>query len=291
MGEMKKWGILLACLLGVSGLSAQRLWVRVALGEESQDFHWSIAGNSAGQDPNVYSELKWHGVSGPAGRVALEWRPVGRWRVFASGSRVFTGSGTMTDTDYGLDNRYDPIYHQQFTANAGHSESVAGAVGYLLRGARWVVTPYVGYGIDEQYFPVKDPAEGLNSSYAAKWSGPLVKADGSWQLPGRWQVVADLTYHQVRYHATADWNLIPEFAHPVSFRHTADGYGIEVEGGLRYRVGPRVIVGLRGGYFDWETGTGIDQLYLSTGGSDETQLNGAIRNGWRGMLGVEVGLF
>jgi hypothetical protein len=51
------------------------------------------------------------------------------------------------------------------------------------------------------------------------------------------------------------------------------------------------MVGLRGGYFDWETGTGIDQLYLSTGGSDETQLNGAIRDGWRAMLGVEIGLF
>lgn len=294
MGEMKKWGILLACLLGGSGLSAQRLWVRVALGEESQDFHWSIAGNSAGQDPNVYSELKWHGVSGPAGRIALEWRPIGRWRVMASGSRVFTRSGTMTDTDYGLDNRYDPIYHQQFTVHTGHSETLATAIGYsLLSGGRLRLTPFIGYAIDQQYFPVTDPGgpyEGLNSSYAARWMGSLAKADGSWELSGRWQVVADVGYHQVRYHATADWNLIPEFAHPVSFRHTADGYGIEAEAGLRYRVSGRVALGLRGGYFDWETGTGIDQLYLSTGGSDETQLNGAIRNGWQAMLGIEVGL-
>jgi hypothetical protein len=295
MRKINSWGILLACLFGGSGLSAQKLWVRVSAGGESQDFHWSIAGNSAGRDPNVYSELKWHAVSGPVGRAALEWRPVGRWRVIASGSQVVARSGTMTDTDYGLDNRYDPIYHQAFVVNSGHSESVAAAVGYSLWDkGRWRLAPYIGYAVNQQYFPVTDPGgpyEGLNSSYTAKWRGPLVKAVGSWQLSGRWQVVADLTYHQVRYHATADWNLIPEFAHPVSFRHTADGYGIEAEGGLRYRVGSRVMVGLRGGYFDWETGTGIDQLYLSTGGSDQTQLNGVSRRGWRALLGVEVGLF
>jgi hypothetical protein len=269
---------------------AQRLWIGVSTGVESQDFRWSIAGNSAGQDPNIYSELKWGGVSGPAGRVALEWRPAGRWRVLATGSRVFTRAGTMTDTDYGLDNRHDPIYSQQFAAQTGHSSSVAAAIGYVLRGARWEITPYAGYDIHEQYFPVTDPSEGLNSSYAAKWFGPLVKADGVWLMSGRWQVVADVSYHQVRYHATADWNLIPEFAHPVSFRHMADGYGIEADAGLRYRIG-RVRLIARAGYFDWETGTGIDQLYLSAGGSDQTQLNGVVREGWRGLLGIELGLF
>ncbi len=295
MRKMKNWGILLTCLFGWWGLSAEKWGVRVSAGGESQDFHWSIAGNSAGQDPNVYSELKWHAVSGPVGRVELLWKPCGRWRVLGGGSRVVVRSGTMTDTDYGLDNRYDPIYHQVFVINSGHSGSVAAAVGYSLwDNGRWRLTTYIGYAIDQQYFPVTNPGGpfvGLNSWYAAKWLGPLVKAIGSWQLSGRWQVVADLTYHQVRYHATADWNLIPEFAHPVSFRHVADGYGIEAQGGLEYKVSSRVRVGLRGGYFDWATGTGIDQLYLSTGGSDQTKLNGVVRNGWRAVLGVEVGLF
>ena len=278
-------------LLAGLNVRAQRLWVGVSTGVERQDFHWSIAGNSAGQDPNVYSELKWRGVSGPAGQIAMEWRPAGRWRVLAAATRVFTEAGTMTDTDYGLDNRHDPIYSQQLAAHAGHSSSAEVAVGYVLRSGRWEITPYAGYGIHEQYFPVTDPAEDLNSSYAAKWLGPLVKADGAWQLSDRWRVVADVSYHQDRYHATANWNLIPEFAHPVSFRHTADGYGIEEDAGLRYRICKRVGVSVRGGYFNWETGTGIDQLYLSAGGSDQTQLNGVVRHGWRAGLGVEVGMF
>jgi outer membrane protease len=285
-------GILaLACFLCGAGLSAQKLWVRVSAGEESQDFHWSIAGNSAGMDPNIYSELKWRGVVGPVGQVAFEWRPAGRWRVEVDGRRMFTRSGTMTDTDYGLDNRYDPIYHQEFAARRGYSEAAILAVGYVLRVDRFEVEPEIGYGIDHQYFPVTDLSEGLNSSYAATWQGPLVKANGAWQLSRRWQIIAAIRYHQVRYHATADWNLIPQFAHPVSFRHTAEGYGVDTEAGVRYTWGGRVALRIQGGYFDWETGTGIDQLYLHTGGSDQTQLNGVVHNGWQTRVGIEVGIW
>ena len=289
---------MLLCLAGgagLPGLEAQKLWVRVGAGAERQDFSWSIAGNSAGRDPNVYSELKWRGISGPAGRIDLLWKPGGRWRIMAGGGRVFARSGSMTDTDYGLDNRFDPLYHQQFKVTAGYSYSGGAAAGYcLFCGDRFELTPFIGYGYEEQYFPVTDPGgpyDGLNSSYAAKWFGPLVKANGTWQLSGRWQVVMDASYHQVRYHATADWNEIAGFAHPVSFRHTADGYGIEGEMGVRYGASSRIGVRATVGYFDWETGTGIDQLYLSTGGGDQTQLNGVLRRGWRAMLGMEIGVF
>ena len=117
---------------GLPGLEAQKLWVRVSAGAERQDFSWSIAGNSAGQDPNVYSELKWRGVSGPTGRIEALWKPGGRWRVLAGGARVFMRSGSMTDTDYGLDNRFDPVYRQQFKVTAGYSYSGGAAVGYCL---------------------------------------------------------------------------------------------------------------------------------------------------------------
>ena len=118
----------------------------------------------------------------------------------------------------------------------------------------------------------------------------MVRGEGSLALGRRWQVVADAVYHQVAYHATADWNLIPSFAHPVSYRHTADGYGVEADAGLRYIAGKRISLEARGGYFNWQTGTGIDQVYLTAGGSDQTQLNGVVREGWRCTLGVEIGV-
>ena len=40
-------------------------------------------------------------------------------------------------------------------------------------------------------------------------------------------------------------------------------------------------------WFDWETGTGIDVLYLQSGGQQQTRLNGAQRNGWGVRAGVE----
>jgi Protochlamydia outer membrane protein len=297
---IKNLSWLLALSLVVGHAAAQmesdgRLQVRLSTGYERQDFHWSIAGNSAGQDPNVYSELKWRGISGPTGRLDLNWDVCRRWRIFATGSRVFSRGGSMTDSDYGLDNRNDQIYHQQFNASGGYSEGVAAGVGYsLLVSGPFRLTPFIGYSIDAQYFPITDPGgpySQLNSNYSAKWLGPLVKMDAAWQVVKGWQVVAAVTYHQVNYRGKADWNLISTFAHPVSFRHTADGYGVEAAAGLRYRAGRRVFVNMGAGYFNWQTGTGIDQLYLSAGGSQQTQLNGVLREGWRGMLGAELGLF
>ena len=288
--------LLLLLLIGQRGLAQEdKLLIRLSSGYEGQDFHWSIAGNSAGQDPNIYSELKWRNTGGPSGKVDLQWKPWGRWRVFASGSRVFTRSGSFTDTDYGLDNRYDAVYHQEFNVRSGYSEAASAGIGYsLLKGGRWQLTPFAGYGITAQYFPIVDP-DGpfgqLNSSYSAKWLGPLVGADASWQFCKRWQVVANASYNQVKYHAVADWNLISSLAQPVSFRHKADGYGFEAEAGMRYKASCRLAVELRGGYFEYETGKGIDQLYLSTGGSDETQLNGVVREGYRAILTVEMRLF
>jgi hypothetical protein len=276
-------------------LSGQTLWIKASGGYLRESFRWSIAGNSAGRDPNVYSELKWQGTAGPAAGVEFRWHAGQRWTVFGQGSRAFVTTGKMTDTDYGLDNRYDPIYSQQFAVHAGHSGSAAAAVGYaLVNRGRFRLTPYLGWGFEQQYFPVSDPGapyEGLHSSYAARWLGPLAKAEASWLLSGRWQVVADIYYHQVSYHATADWNLIADFSHPVSFRQYAEGYGLDAEAGLRFTAAKRVAICLRGGYFDWETGTGIDQLFLNMGGSDQTQLNGVVRDGWKGAVTIEWAVF
>ena len=292
-------GIFLCLLLGQSrGMAQQdesKLLVDLSGGYQRQDFRWSIAGNSAGQDPNVYSELKWRGVSGPAGVVDLHWKAWKRWRVYASGSRVFTRRGTMSDTDYGLDNRHDILYQESFPAVNGYDEAVTGAIGYCISCSGPLrLTAYIGYGIDAQYFPVTDPGgpySELNSSYSGQWRGPMVRGEGSIALGRRWQIVADASYHQMTYHGRADWNLIPTFAQPVSFRHRADGYGVEADAGLKYKACRRIAVEVGGGYFEWQTGTGIDQLYLAAGGSDQTQLNGVVREGWKCKLGVEIGIY
>src|SRR6202000_2183022 len=118
-----------------------------------------------------------------------------------------------------------------------------------------------------------------------KWFGPFIKLEACWQLAKHWMVTADAAYHQVDYRAQADWNLIAAFAQPLSFRHRAEGYGVEAGTRLCYRVGSRIVLDIGGGYFNWQTGTGTDQLYLSAGGRGRTPLNGGTRDGWRGRDG------
>ena len=273
----------LLILLG-TGRCLGQVRVAVSAGYEREDLHWSIAGNSAGQDPNIYSELKWRNAAGVFARADVKWTLWKRWRIAASGSRTFTRWGSMTDTDYGLDNRHDVLYHQQFPVTGGFSESGSLGVGYaLVEGGHFTVTPSLGYAIRSQHFPVTDgdgPFAGLNSSYDAKWFGPFVRVDGGWRIGSRWQLDIAARYDQVVYRGVADWNLIAQFAHPVSFRHRADGYGITGEAGVTYKFDRRLELSLKGEYFNWETGTGIDELYLQTGGVQQTQLNGVWLDGF-----------
>jgi hypothetical protein len=278
------------------GLAAQeagsRLRVRVVTGYQQENLHWSIAGNSAGQDPNVYSELKWRRVGGPLAGIALEGNFFKRWRFFADGGRSFTRSGRVTDTDYGGDNRTDAVYQQGFDSHEGYSYAVLVGVGYrLVVKPRLRLTPYIGYGWSGESLSILDPGgvySFLSSHYVTGWKGPLVKLDAAGRLAGRWEWEADIVYHQVDYGAKADWNLIATFNHPVSFRQMAQGYGVDWHAGLRYRVGRFVMLRAGGGYFSWQTGKGVDNLFLRSGGVDKTRLNGVGRDGWKGEVGVEI---
>jgi len=266
-----------------------RLRVRVSGGYERENFSWSIAGNGSGQDPNVLSELKWRSVGGVSAGIDLEARIWRRWRGWLSGGRVWTRWGRLTDTDYGLDNRNDQLYRAQLPVTDGSGGHIAVGAGYdLLRTGSLRVTPFAGYGLEEQTFLINGGGYAqLDSRYASKWMGPLVKLAAEWAPAKRWRLNAEGGYSQVVYRATADWNLIPEFSHPVSFRHHADGFGVRGALGVRYAVTRGIGVLAEGNCFDWETGTGIDALYLQTGERQQTQLNGVRRDGWGARIGVE----
>src|SRR5882757_1942569 len=84
-------------LLSPCGANAQKLTFSLSSGYQSEDFRWSIAGNSQGTNPNIYSELKWKSLSGPVLGMELGWR---FWRSFvlrSSFSRLFIVSGAVTD--------------------------------------------------------------------------------------------------------------------------------------------------------------------------------------------------
>ena len=48
--------------------------IGIYTGYRSENVRWSVAGNPQGQDPNIYSELIWQGLSGPLFAADLRWK-------------------------------------------------------------------------------------------------------------------------------------------------------------------------------------------------------------------------
>src|SRR5512140_2820776 len=97
--------VFLLLLGAVAGSGQDRVQVQVMGGYQQEDLRWSIAGNSSGRNPDIYSELKWHAVGGLSTGAVLSWVVWRRLVVLAEGSRMFTSSGRVSDTDYGGDDR------------------------------------------------------------------------------------------------------------------------------------------------------------------------------------------
>ena len=122
------------------------------------------------------------------------------------------------------------------------------------------------------------------------WKGFTGSFTAVFPLGRRWEADPSFAYHQVTLTGTADWNLIDNFQHPVSFRDHADGFGVVPSLVLLYRLRSHWSVFAHGSYGYWRTGTGVDELYLSNGQTSLTQYNGARRSGGDAGLGFRLSL-
>jgi hypothetical protein len=268
----------------------QKAQLSFSAGKQQENFNWSIAGNQNGQSPNILSELKWKDVSGTAYSGSLQWNFWKRFSVYGSYNKVDVHSGSVNDMDYGADSRTQPVYTGNFSDNKGYNSQWLAGMGYVVFNNKlFSLIPYVGYGTSQQNLYIIDLTgqfPGLNSSYFTSWKGPFLKVTSSLKIWRGLKLAADITYNQLTYSAHGDWNLIQEFQHPVSYSHMADGYGINANTRLVYNITQNVAVNIGYGYYNWETGNGTDQLYLSTGAVDKTQLNCVYRYGYQITGGV-----
>lgn len=267
----------------VSAQSGDKLQLSVGTGYQKENFHWSIAGNADGQNPNVYSELKWHNIAGETWYSSLQYNFWNRFWITGGYSYSKITSGTSNDTDYGADNRTDSVYDQNFSSNKGSTSTWSADIGCSVIQTRKIqLLPSIGYSSNYQNYyllgNVGDFAQ-VNSSYKTNWKGTYLKLKVRFQLIGPLCIAASATYNQIKYNAAADWNLIENFQHPVSFRDNANGYGFNGNAGLLYAITKHISIHAGLTWFDWETGKGIDQLYLTNGTTDKTQMNGASRKG------------
>ena len=214
----------------------------------------------------------------------FQWNIWRRIAMFANYHHENIKSGSVNDMDYNGDNRTSPIYTGNFSDNKGYTASWFAGAGYVIFNNKlFSLIPYIGYGNNTQSLYIVDLTgqfPGLNSIYQTHWNGGTVGVKSSLKICTRLKAAATIVYNQINYSGEGNWNLINEFQHPVSYRHNAQGYGLSATAALNYNFTPNIALRISYAYFNWQTGTGNDFLYLSSGQTDKTRLNEVVRNGY-----------
>ena len=263
---------------------SNNLKFELSTGYSTENLEWSIAGkNTYGEPVNILSELKWKKLGGIYLNLSGEWYV---WKdLFVRGnfSKTFIASGSVTDTDFGKHDRRDTLFHDKFTSNKGGLGAYGAAAGYKIHFLKkHSIATFAGYGSDSQsLYILRDNGNvqgDLKSTYQTRWNGFFTGIDIRISIHKNLAAKAQITYHQLSYSATADWNLIEDFKHPVSFKHRAKGYGFATDAGLEYFISKRMSATLTTTYSSWTTGKGTDTLYRTNGDVAITQLNRVQRN-------------
>jgi hypothetical protein len=162
------------------------------------------------------------------------------------------------------------------------------APGYAISiGKTGMLTICPGYTFNRQAFYLL-PADaftpaGLKSTYTATWKGLMLGTSLREKITDKIYMEPAFRYYQLKYNAAANWNLIPQFSHPLSFVHSANAFGVATSLKLGYS---RVYLHIQYSYL--ATGRGTEHLYLAAGGDQVTQLNGAVQNEVRIAIGVNL---
>ncbi len=242
---------------------------------------WNIANDLAGTStPNILSELTWDNLN--IMQLDMGMRTEANnivFRVDADYGWILTGNNQ--DSDYDGNNRTLESSRSNNDAGAGNVWDVSTAIGYNF-GEDASITPLIGWSMHRQNLRLRDgfqtiPATGdfagLNSKYDAEWTGPWLGFDAGVTTENAARFFLNFAYHFATYKAEADWNLRTDFAHPVSFRHEATGYGIDAGGGVEYELAENqmLVAGIE--YRKWKADNGADTTFFATGASSVTKLN------------------
>ena len=282
---------ILFCMMANAQEKKQKFNITTQLGYFQEDFRWSIAGiNDNNNYVNILSELRWENLRGPQANINLQYN---FWKGFFVQGNFSTSlilSGSVTDTDFGEDNRKDTLYHDTFDSNEGNIISFGGSLGYKIKfHENYSISPFIGFSSNQQSLYIVEVPGGLltdlRCTYETQWNGLTLGLDSKIPI-GKFIIQPLIIYHQVNYSAKANWNLIETFKHPVSFTHDAKGFGIEPALNFHYTLNKTISILLGGKSGYWSTGKGVDTLYLTDGSTSTTQLNGAIRNNWSINLGA-----
>jgi len=288
---MLKTLLLLPLLVGLaSGCTAQNkknpsLTIVPKAGYSSSSLNFSIAGTTAGTNPNILSELKWKNISAFVYGADIELQLTKRFIVEAGFSRSHTAGGNVSDIDYAEDNRSSIFSELYAGSHKGYSQAMDIHAGYLF----WerdnvTLKGYIGYRhLTQKLYIVNRKRstsesdmyyqEGLNSYYKTNWHMLGSTAELGWRAANKLHLSYRLGGYFCRYNAYGDWNLRNEFAHPKSYTHKDAGYRLTNQVVVRKAIGERTGLQFSYSYDVGKTKNGHDILYLNNSASLRTRLN------------------
>ena len=274
---------LLAALPAAKASAGVPMDLAISIGYREDNLDWNIAG----EDVDVLSELTWKNLAIAQARATARLDIKNDWRIRAEAGYGVITSGANQDSDYNGNNRTLEFSRSNNKAGGNVVDASIG-IGRTLRlldqtvGKFIYVTPVIGLSIHQQNLTITDgvqtipafgPFPGLNTTYDAQWQGPWVGVDAVIETGGDMTLIANAEYHMANYSAKANWNLRDDFAHPVSFKHTAKGQGLVTSVGISFPAAKNWTLNAILKYQAWSTRAGSDWVYFSDGSTGYAHLN------------------
>lgn len=254
--------------------------IKPAIGIQQAKSDWSIAGNASGTSPNILSELIWKNLKGPGFGLDIKYHITDRLIVKTSNQYSSITKGEAEDTDYADDNRQNPFYFDLLNANKGYLFNTNLQLSYqLLNSAQFAFSPIIGLSYNEQKFYLLESAsninsEGLNSTYQTRYKGFDFGMEGTFKARS-FRITAGILGGFYKYAAKANWNLIPDFAKPVSFTHAANSFALNGNVNLAVPLNKMLQLEIDYKINNINTYSGVDRAYFNNKQAEETQFNGA----------------
>ncbi len=276
-------------LLHANIQAQNRIEIDLSMAYQTDDFKWSIAGNSQGQNPNILSEVSWQNLQGPTYYLGIYLPIFSKIALQASYGQFFILNGRVNDTDYLEDNRTSPSFTVDLESNKGNSRNFQLGLSYQWQLNKIKLKPILAYNLSQQLLYLQDN-NNLNSSYKTNWYGVMAGLNVKYPLLKSLEFSHNLDYHQLKYRAVANWNLIENFAQPESFKHYANGYAISGATKVMYlfhsKINPFAFFRLQ----LWNTGKGIDEVFYANGTQSYTQLQDVTRKSTALGIGINYKL-
>lgn len=310
------YGILCLLLLGVQVAQAETIreaGLQLEGGYRVDELNWTIAGTTAGTNPNILSELIWEDLKiyqlKLKGKFELEKADFLWFSTILQGS---VGYGWITDgenqdSDFNGDNRTLEFSRSNNETDDDTVFDWSLDLGFKFRffKEKLALTPRLGYSYHEQNLNITDgvqtvdtvapitlgPFSGLNSTYETEWSGPWAGLELEYSPTEALRLFGSFEYHWGDYDAEANWNLRTDLAHPKSFIHNADFTGTTFAVGVNYALTPAWSCELNAEYLKWETDTGSDKTFFADGSVSTTRLNEVNWESLSIMLGLQYHFF